>query len=285
MLVVGAKLSSQETVGETPSLFNPKRQTIIQIDVEERNAGWSFPIDIGLIGDAKEVMAQLIAALDGSDQDTSQRVKGLAALKKQASYYNDPELFMDSSPVMPQRLVRLLQETLDPSTIISLDAGNNRVWMCHHFQSQGAKTIYAPGGMAGMGWSLPAALALKLVHPDRPVVGVTGDGGFMMSVHALSTAVQYNLPVVYVVLNDSSLGMVRHHQGEKSISSEFAKTDHGSICRSMGGYGVQVSDSREVPDALREALASGKPAVVDVLIDRGPNPDDFRATARRLTDT
>ena len=285
VLVVGAKLSSQETVGETPSLFNPKRQTIIQIDVEERNAGWSFPIELGLIGDAKEVMAQLIEALDGGEKDNSERVKGLAALKKQASYYNDPELFMDSSPVMPQRLVRLLQETLDPSTIISLDAGNNRVWMCHHFQSQGAKTIYAPGGMAGMGWSLPAALALKLVHPDRPVVGVTGDGGFMMSVHALSTAVQYNLPVVYVVFNDSSLGMVRHHQGEKSISSEFAKTDHGAICRSMGGYGVQVSDSREVPDALREAFASGKPAVVDVLIDRGPNPDDFRATARRLTDT
>ena len=285
VLVVGAKLTSQETVGETPSLFDPKRQTIIQIDVEERNAGWSFPIDLGLIGDAREVMAQIIEALGGGDRNTGERVKVLSALKKKASYYNDPELFMDSSPVLPQRLVRLLQETLDPSTLISLDAGNNRVWMCHHYQSQAPKTIFAPGGMAGMGWSLPAALALKLVHPDRPVVGVTGDGGFMMSVHAISTAIQYDLPVVYVVLNDSSLGMVRHHQGQKSIASEFSETDHGAICRSMGGYGVQVSDSREVPDALRAAFASGKPAVVDVLIDRGPNPDDFRATARRLTDT
>ena len=79
--------------------------------------------------------------------------------------------------------------------------------------------------------------------------------------------------------------MVRHHQGDKVISAEFAETDHGAIARSMGAYGVQVSDSREVPGALKEAQASGKPAVVDVIIDKGPNPDDFRATARRLTDT
>ena len=285
VLVVGAKLTSQETVGETPSLFDPKRQTIIQIDIEERNAGWSFPIDLGLIGDAREVLLQISDALAVDGLDGSERVEALAALKSRSHFYNDPELFMDSAPVMPQRLVRLLQETLDPSTLMSLDAGNNRVWMCHHYQSQAAKTIFAPGGMAGMGWSLPAALALKLAHPERPVVGITGDGGFMMSVHAISTAIQYNLPVVYVVLNDSALGMVRHHQGDKIISAEFAETDHGAIARSMGAFGIQVSDSREVPDALREAQASGRPAVVDVIIDKGPNPDDFRATARRLTDT
>ena len=141
VLVVGAKLTSQETVGETPSLFDPKRQTIIQIDIEERNAGWSFPIDLGLIGDGKEVLLQIIDALGVDGRDNSERVGALASLKKNALFYKDPELFMDSSPVMPQRLVRLLQETLDPSTLISLDAGNNRVWMCHHYQSQAAKTI------------------------------------------------------------------------------------------------------------------------------------------------
>ena len=285
VLVVGAKLSSQETVGETPSLFNPKRQTIIQIDVEERNAGWSFPIELGLIGDAKEVMAQIIEALDGGEKDNSERVKGLAVLKKQAFYYNDPELFMDSSPVMPQRLVRLLQETLDPSTIISSGRGQQQGLDVSPLPVSGSQDHIRSRRYGGDGLE-PACGPRAQARPPRPTRSRGhGDGGFMMSVHALSTAVQYNLPVVYVVLNDSSLGMVRHHQGEKSISSEFAKTDHGAICRSMGGYGVQVSDSREVPDALREAFASGKPAVVDVLIDRGPNPDDFRATTRRLTDT
>ena len=93
-----------------------------------------------------------------------------------------------SSPVTPQRLVALLQQNLDPSTVLSLDAGNNRTWMAHLYQSRQANTFYCPGGTAGMGWGLPAAVALKLVYPDRPVACVTGDGGFMMTVHALSTS-------------------------------------------------------------------------------------------------
>ena len=289
VLVVGAKLSTQETVGETPSLFNPRKQTIIQIDIDQRNAGWTFPVEIGLVGDAKEVLEQIIEAgkahLKNTTLDPKARVQELQEKKKALGYYEDPQLYSDSSPVLPQRLVRLLQETLDPSTLITLDAGNNRAWMCHFYQSQLEKTFFCPGGMAGMGWSMPAALALKLVHPDRPVVGVTGDGGFMMSVHAISTALQYDLPVVYVVMNDSALGMVRHHQAGRLIASEFVETDCGAIARAMGGYGVQVRDARDLPDALRAAVDSGKPAVVDVIIDRGPNPDDFRASARRLTET
>ena len=123
--------------------------------------------------------------------------------------------------MLPQRLVRLLEDTVDPATLIALDAGNNRTWMCDLYQSQRLGTFFCPGGIAGMGWSLPAALALKLVHPETPVLSVTGDGGFMISVHALSTALQYELPVVCVVMNDSALGMVRHHQDNQRIASEW----------------------------------------------------------------
>ncbi len=289
LLIVGAKLSTQDTVGENPGVFDPKRQTIIQIDIEERNAGWTFPIDIGLIGDAGEILGQIIdasrEALSQSPVDVSARVAALQKKKRGAAYYADPELTQESAPVLPQRLVRAIQESVDPSTMFTLDAGNNRVWMCHLYQSQRANTFFCPGGLAGMGWSLPAALGIKLANPDRPVIGVTGDGGFMMSVHAINTALQYDLPVVYVVLNDSGLGMVRHHQSDRLIASEFIQVDHGQMARGMGAYGVQVTDSRDLPDALREAVASGKPAVVDVVIDQGPNPDDLRASERRKTET
>ena len=136
-----------------------------------------------------------------------------------------------------------------------------------------------------MGWSLPASLGLKLAHPDRPVVSVTGDGGFMMSVYALSTAMQYKLPIVCVVLNDSALGMVRHHQGNQLIASEFIQTDHAAIARGFGAYGVQVNDSRDLAQALHDAQASGLPSVVDVITDQGPTPDDFRADLRSATET
>ena len=147
-------------------------------------------------------------------------------------------------------------------------------------------TFFCPGGTAGMGWGLPAAVALKLVYRDRPVVCVTGDGGYMMTVNALSTAMQYDLPMICVVFNDGALGMVHQHQAEgKKIASEFYPTDNAAVARGFGAFGVQVRDSRDLPAALRDAQASGLPAVVDVVIDRGPRPDDFRADVRGVTET
>ena len=290
VLVVGARLSSQETVKEQPEVFDPRRQRIIQIDIEPLNTGWTFPIELGLVGDAASILSQLVEAskpLAARNQEEIRRRAGEIQIQKQRlDYYQDPSFLTDSSQLLPQLLVRILQDTLDPETLITLDAGNNRTWMCHLYQSQQKGTFFCPGGMAGMGWSLPASLGLKLVHPEKPVVAVTGDGGLMMSVHALSTAMQYDLPVVFVVMNDSALGMVRHHQEKgRSIASEFIQTDHGAIARGFGAYGVQVQDARDLADALRAALDSGRPAVVDVVIDRGPNPDDFRADLRSATET
>ena len=289
ILVVGAKLTPQDTIRERPNTFDPKRQRIIQIDIEAGNAGWTFPVEMGLVGDAGAILGQLVEAskpaIQGKEAEHRQRALDLQSLKEKNSYYQDLDLLRDSSPVLPQRAVKILQDTMDPSTLYALDAGNNRTWMCHFFQSQQEGTFFAPGGTAGMGWSLPAAVALKLAHRDRPVVSVTGDGGFMMSIHAISTALQYDLPVVFVVFNDSALGMVRQHQGDRLIASEFIQADHGAIARGFGAFGVQVSDSRELPGALREAQASGKPAVIDVIIDREPSPDGFRADLRTAGET
>ena len=264
-------------------------ERIVQIDIDARSAGWTFPVELGLVGDAAAILAQLVGAsrpMASRDREPlERRAQELQDQKRKLGYYDDPALWRDTSPVLPQRLVRILQDTLDPQTLITLDADNNRTWMCHFYQAQRKGTFFCPGGMAGMGWSLPASLALKLVHPDRPVVSVTGDGGFMMSVHAISTAMQYDLPVVCVVMNDSALGMVRHHQGSRTIASEFIESDHGAVARAFGAYGVRVLDARDLADALRDALASGRPAVVDVVIDREPTPDDFRADMRSATET
>ena len=289
VLVVGAKLTTADTVRERPQVFDPRNQAIIQIDIDPRNAGWTFPVEVALVGDAGAVLAQLIdesrEAASQKATEVDERTRTLQERKAKTGHFSDPASSRESSPVLPQRLVQVLQETLDPATAIALDAGNNRVWMCHFYQSQRSNTFFCPGGMAGMGWSLPAALGLKLARPDQPVVSVTGDGGFMMSVHALSTAVQYSLPLVCVVMNDGGLGMVRHHQGDRKIASEFVETDHAAMARSFGAFGVRVEDSRELPGALREAIASGRPAVVDVVMDRGPNPDYIRADARAQTET
>ena len=290
VLVVGAKLTPQDTLGENPNMFDPKRQKIVQIDIEPRNAGWTFPIEVGLIGDAKGILRQLIdtakTVVAQKPADRSSR-EGYVQQKRQAhSYYDDPTAHSNASPVYPQTLVKVLQENVDPSTIFTLDAGNNRVWMSHFYQAQQANTFFVPGGLAGMGWALPAALGVKVARPDRPVVGVSGDGGFMMSIHAIHTALQHEIPVVWVVFNDSSLGMVRQHQPENQrIASEFIKTDNGALARAFGAYGVQVDNPKDMADAIKEATSNVRPSVVDVVIDRDQLMDDFRATARRATET
>ena len=289
VLVIGALLRSQETVGERPDIFNPNRQRIIQIDIDERNAGWSFPVELGLIGDAKVILEQLVAASKAATPDNSGRKEwtdSLPGRRDAGGYHDQPEMHEDSSPVKPQRLIAQLQATMEPSTIYSLDAGNNRTWMAHLYRAQQANTFYSPGGTAGMGWALPAAVGLKLVYPNQPVVCVTGDGGYMMTVNAISTAVQYDLPIICVVFNNNSLGMVNDHQPEgHKIASEFHPTNNATVAEGMGAWGVQVSDSKDLPDALRAAQASGKPAVIDVLIDPGPSPDDWRAGAWRAGQT
>ncbi len=290
VIVVGALLRSQETVRERPDIFDPRRQRVVQIDIDERNAGWSFPIEVGLIGDAGSILNQLVvASREAAQASASQRSAWTASMdprKSALSFYDDPEMHRDSSPVTPQRLVSILNETSDPSTVYALDAGNNRTWMAHLYKAQQAGTFYCPGGTAGMGWALPAAVALKLVYPDRPVTAVTGDGGYMMTVNALSTAMQYDLPMTCVVFNDNALGMVLDHQPRgQEIASEFYPTDNAAVARGLGAFGIHVEDSRDLPDALREAQASGRPAVVDVAIDREPSPDDWRADARRTGET
>ena len=204
VIIVGALLRSQETVRERPDIFDPRRQRVVQIDIDERNAGWSFPVELGLIGDAGSILGQLVAASPAAAQaSTAQRADWSASIpnrKQELTFYDDPAMHRDSSPVTPQRLVSLLRENSDPSTVYALDAGNNRTWMAHLYQASQAGTFYCPGGTAGMGWALPAAVALKLVYPDRPVTCVTGDGGYMMTVNALSTAMQYDLPITCVCL-------------------------------------------------------------------------------------
>ena len=290
VVIVGAKLSPQDTVRERPDVFDPHRQKIIQIDIDDRNAGWTFPVDLGLIGDAGSILSQLLEAspekASESAQGRQEWAQGLARRKETQQFYLDPAMSVDSSPITPQRAVAILHDNLPEDTVFALDAGNNRTWMAHLYQARQANTFFSPGGTAGMGWGLPASVALKLVYPDRPVVCVTGDGGYMMTVSAISTAVQYQIPMICVVFNDNSLGMVRQHQPEdKRIASEFVETDNSAIAKGMGAFGVQVKDSRDLPNALREAQNSGLPAVIDVLIDRTPSPDDWRADLRTAGET
>ncbi len=271
VFIVGCRLKGPDTITESPHLIDPHRQTLIQLDVEPRNAGWVFPIELGLIGDAKATLAQLNEALaDGGGARPAYtdlpRFARLQADKQALDYFGDTYSDSGAVPILPQRLARELSETLDPDAIVCADAGNNRVWMLRYFQTRQAGNYFGTYGIAGMSWSLPAALTAKLLHPDRQCVSVCSDG-FAMQNHVLSTALQYEAPVTYVVMNDAQLGMVRQGQGDQPIASEFVRTDWSAVAQGYGCVGLRVRQPDDIKPAVREALSGQKPAVVDVTID------------------
>ncbi|MBI4498029.1 MAG: thiamine pyrophosphate-binding protein [Chloroflexi bacterium] len=268
LLVAGCHLGAAETLNETPDLIDPARQTIIHLDIEPRNAGWVFPVAQTLIGDARTLLGQLVGAARGRGLTApAGRREWVAAVKAEAGFFKPPEAASDAVPILPQRLVRTLNQAVTPDTILTLDAGSNRIWMAHLFQTLQPGTIWCPGGIAGMSWSAGAVLGAKLAHPERPCVAVTGDGGFAMSLHALSTALQYRLPVTYVVMNDSQLGMVVAGQGEHRFASEFVDTDFAGIARAFGCRGVTVQDAAGLAAAVAEARGADLPTVIDVRMD------------------
>ena len=152
VLIIGCRLKGPDTITESPRLIDPHRQTLIQLDVEPRNAGWVFPIDLGLIGDAKATLTQLNEALaDGGVRPAYTdlpRFSQLQADKQALHYFDDTYSASGAVPILPQRLARELSETLDPDAIVCADAGNNRVWMLRYFQTQQAGNYFGTYGIA-----------------------------------------------------------------------------------------------------------------------------------------
>lgn len=275
LLVVGCRLDPSDTRNGNPSMIDPSKQRIIQIDIEPRNVGWTFPVEMGITGDARNVLTQIMKALNtrsgGELAAPQDRLDAVAKAKVEEAYCEAPELYSSASPLLPQRIVKAIDNVLDNSALVTFDAGNNRIWMAHFFKSKVAGSLFCPGGAAGMGWGPPAALTAKLLHPDRPVLSVVGDGGFGMTTHVLSTAVQYNLPVVFLVMNNSVLGNVRdaqkHMMRTKAVASEFIDTDFAAIARAFGCQGIRVDNPDNLEPALKEAFQSSVPTVIDAITE------------------
>jgi acetolactate synthase I/II/III large subunit len=263
VIVVGSKLSPSDTAWENRALLDPTRQTFVQVDIEARNASWNYPAEHVLLGDAAIILGQLVTEMRtrgaGRRQAAERRV---AEHRERRGYFNDRAYFADDVPILPQRLIGELQRGLPDNAIVTCDAGENRIMMTHFYQTKRAEGFLQAAGSGPMGFAIPAALGAKLVHPDRPVVAVCGDGGFAMTMNGLMTAVEHDIPIITVVFNNKALGWVLHGSGP--FSAEFNDWDHAAIARAMGCRGVRIEDPAAIAPALSEALATRGPTVLDV---------------------
>jgi acetolactate synthase-1/2/3 large subunit len=269
VIVVGCRLKPPDTCYENPRLLDPGQQKIIHIDIEPRNINWIFPANLGISGDARVILSQLIAEVEERhfDLSSSQKwMKRVSKLKREHQF--DSASSMDAvMPIHPRWLAAQIREHTPEDTIVTTDGGNNRFWMLNHFKAKPG-CYYSPGGTLSVSFSIPAALTAKLLFPDKPVLAVSGDGGFAMQIHTLSTAVQYNLPVVFVVMNDSQLGMVREGQGRKPIGSGFIDTNYARIAQAFDCEGERIETPEAVAPALERAFNSKKPYILDVIISQ-----------------
>lgn len=262
VLAVGTKLAASDTLNGHPTLIDPSRQTLIQIDIEPLNVSWTFPVDYPLVGDAAHLMDLLAQQVSPRQARPSGRDRVALALESNGHSHDRHE--QSEPPFDPYEVIACLDRVLPDGTIVAADAGENRLFMMQWFHSRRHGDYLQPAAGGGMGYAVPAAMAVKLAEPDRPVVAVCGDGGFAMSIHALMTAHQAHLPVAVIVFNNRALGWVLHGMGDQPVGAHLPSVNHAAIAKSLGCAGTVVSSMADLECALKGLAALAAPLLLDV---------------------
>jgi acetolactate synthase-1/2/3 large subunit len=274
LFVVGSCLAPENTKMMSPDFINAGRQKIVQIDIEPLNIAWTYPATLGITSDARTALTMIIDEIkkSGAKVDAVARTKEIAAFKEQRDFFGSDAFSSDAVPVMPARIVREINDLIGNDDILVLDTGNNRIFFANLFKSKRAGQVFAGGGVAGMGWGVGAAVAAQLLNPGRKVICPTGDGCLMMMLNCLETASQYELPLTYVVLNNSVLGNVNDFMApDRREVTEYRRPDLSAAAKSLGCVGVTVREPAELGPALKEAVTSGRPSLVDVTTAHVPH--------------
>jgi pyruvate dehydrogenase (quinone) len=259
-------------------LPRPGQAAGIQIDIKPEKIGLRYPIKIGLIGDSKQVLSQLIPLLRDRRTTNIDNDPSLEFLKsKQQAMKKWNEILTEQStredePIKPQVVAAAVSEELDNDAIISVDSGINTCWAARFLKIKSGMKFSGSGSLATMGCGVPYAIAAKIAYPERQSIAFVGDGGFTMLMSEFATAVQYQLPIKVIVLNNKILGMIRWEQmaflGNPEYGTEFSQIDFVKIAEACGGKGFSITKMKEVKPVIHEALMEKNvPVIVDAHVD------------------
>jgi len=239
----------------------------IQIDLEPMMIGRKFPVRIGLVGDAAMVVPALLENV--SDKHADGYLNLVGRIKKRWDQKKQQEIDSDTPPVRGPQIMATLQSVIDRDAIITNDVGDNTLWFARNFVATDQRILIS-GYVASMGFGLPAALAAQLAYPDKQVVCTTGDGGFTMVMGDFVTAVVNELPLTVVVLSNAKLAMIEHEQDEAGVphfATDLHRIDFARYADSCGGAGFTVERPEDLNEALKSALSSQQPSLVDIVTD------------------
>jgi acetolactate synthase I/II/III large subunit len=266
LLAIGGRLGEIPTDGYT--LIRPGRpvQRLVHVHPDPGEIGAVYQPELGIVA-GLEAFAAAARKLPAAGAD---RRAGLIEEKREAYERNLRETRDLPGPLQLSAVMAALRERLGPDAILTNGAGNFSVWAHRFYEFHRYPTQLGPQS-GSMGYGVPAAIAAKAVHPDRAVVCLAGDGDFLMTGQELATAVQEELDIVVLVVNNGMYGTIRMHQERhypgRVIGTDLRNPDFVALAQAYGAHGALVERSEEIGDALDEALGCGRPALIELRVD------------------
>lgn len=260
---------------------------LIQIDIDPTEIGRNYPCEYGILGDAKaslEMLTEMAQSRMGGARADGAWMSRLEHGRSVWREYQAGLALSDQMPLRPERLMQALARAVPENAVVASDVGVHHNWIIQLMDTLRPRHLIHSWGFAAMGFATSGILGAKLAAPDRPCVAVVGDGSFLMTPHALATAVEYDIPVVWVVWNNSGFCSIRDIQhgmfGGRELATAFEiqrtgesySPDFAMMAKSMGVASHRVTHAGEVEDAIQTAIRANRPYLVEVPVDRDIRP-------------
>jgi acetolactate synthase large subunit len=266
--------------------FDADKTKFMQIDIEPSEIGRNYPVSIGAVADLKsalKVLLKVAKELYPNGVKRPEIIKAIEEYKKEFKESNKAIAEDSRFPMTPQRILKDVREVLPEDAIICTDVGWNKNGVGQQFDITQAGTIMHPGGLATMGFGSAALLGVKLAKPDKKVITLIGDGGFGTNPSVLATAKEYNIPVVWVVMNNYAFGTIaglegahyKHNFGTVfRIDSKPYNPEWAEVAKAYGIKAKKIQSADEFKEAFREAINSNEPYLLDVPMENIPVPTE-----------
>ena len=268
IVAIGARFDDRVT--GLISEFAP-RAKFIHIDIDPAEISKNVPAHIPIVGDAKKVLAKLNKEYRAISTDSSRLDEWWNRIRDWQKQYPLDDGASENSEIRPQAMIRTLCEVTGGDAIVTSDVGQHQMWAAQHYDFPEPRRWLNSGGLGTMGFGLPAAIGAKVAVPERDVVCVAGDGSLIMNIQELATAVEHQIPVKVFLMNNGYMGMVRQWQqlvwDERYHSVKMGSSPNWTkLAEAFGATGIMVDDKSELEGAMRDAMATEGPVLVDVRV-------------------
>ncbi|MEO8483028.1 MAG: thiamine pyrophosphate-binding protein [Acidobacteriota bacterium] len=283
ILAVGTRLAEANSSSWDPRYtFSIPPTRLIHIDADVAEIGRNYPTELGVVADAKAALGTLALAAAGTSHRSRGALREQIARGRKAFAANwDHQWTSSQFPMRPERILSELRKAVPEDGFIVTDVGWNKNGVAQQFPITVPGTFITPSGLATMGFGPAAVLGVKLAHPDRAAVSLVGDGGFSANPSVVATAMEAELPVIWLVMDNAAFGTIAGleamHYGWSfgclfERQGEPYRADYAAMARSFGARGVTIESADDLGPALREALASNLPTVIQAPMENAPTP-------------